>query len=112
FCVIEKDPMFIFTTVITGLLVKFSVLFGIGKYHKFSIDKNFIYAFALSQVGEFAFVLLNYSSKLYLVSPELNDQLMAVTAITMCINLILFSVNDGFINSRFNPVFGDHSELG
>lgn len=112
FFVIEKDPMFIFSTVLAVLLVKFAVLYGIGRFYKFSINQKFIYAFALSQVGEFAFVLLNYSSKLYLVSPELNDQLMAVTAITMCITPLLLILNDRFIEPRFYAVSGDHTDLG
>ncbi len=112
FYVIEKDPLFIFTTVVAVLAVKFAVLMGIGKFYKFSMDQNFLYAFALSQVGEFAFVLLNYSSKLYLVSPELNDQLMAVTAITMCITPIMLIVNHRFIDPMFSVKSEDHTDLG
>ncbi len=63
--------------------------------------QSLFYAFALSQVGEFAFVLINYASDLYLLSPELNAQLMAVTAITMCITPILLIVNDKFITPKF-----------
>ena len=111
FFVIGKDPMFIFTTVIVVLAVKFLVLWGLAKFFKFSNDQNFLYAFALSQVGEFAFVLLNYSSKLYLIDPELNAQMMAVTTITMCITPILLIINDKLIAPNFNVKFEDNTDL-
>ena len=94
FNIIESDPVFIFSTAITVLTVKFLVLFGIGKFFKIDITQNIFYAFALSQVGEFAFVLLNYSQNLYLLNPETNAQMMAVTAITMCITPLLFLLYD------------------
>ncbi|PZU23313.1 MAG: potassium transporter, partial [Chryseobacterium sp.] len=63
--------------------------------------QSLFYAFALSQVGEFAFVLINYASSLYLINPELNAQMMAVTAITMCITPLLLIINDKIITPKF-----------
>lgn len=101
FNVIQNDPLFIFSTVFTVLLVKFIVLYAIGKFFRIDTPQSLFYAFALSQVGEFAFVLINYASNLYLLSPELNAQMMAVTAITMCITPFLLIINDKFITPRF-----------
>lgn len=111
FYVIQKDPMFIFSTVIIVLIVKFAVLLGIGKFFKLSNDQNFLYAFALSQVGEFAFILLNYSAKLYLLDAEMISQMMAVTAITMCITPILLMVNERFIDPNFNVKIEEPDDL-
>lgn len=101
FNVIQKDPTFIFSTVFAVLTVKFIVLYAIGKFFKIDTSQSLFYAFALSQVGEFAFVLLNYASDLYLLGPEMNAQMMAVTAITMCITPILLIINDKFITPKF-----------
>ncbi|MBL1223356.1 cation:proton antiporter [Chryseobacterium sp. L7] len=101
FNIIQKDPLFIFSTVFAVLAVKFIVLYAIGKFFKIDTPQSLFYAFALSQVGEFAFVLINYASDLYLLGPELNAQMMAVTAITMCITPILLIINDKFITSKF-----------
>ncbi|MEI7488128.1 MAG: monovalent cation:proton antiporter-2 (CPA2) family protein [Chryseobacterium sp.] len=101
FNVIQQDPTFIFTTVLTVLAVKFTVLYAIGKFFKIDTSQSLFYAFALSQVGEFAFVLINYASNLYLLSPELNAQMMAVTAITMCITPLLLIINDKLITPKF-----------
>lgn len=101
FNIIQKDPLFIFSTVFAVLAIKFIVLYAIGKFFKLDTPQSFFYAFALSQVGEFAFVLINYASDLYLLSPEINAQMMAVTAITMCITPILLIINEKFITPKF-----------
>lgn len=101
FNIIQKDPVFIFSTVFAVLAVKFIVLYAIGKFFRIDTSQSLFYAFALSQVGEFAFVLLNYASDLYLLGPEMNAQMMAVTAITMCITPILLIINDKFITPKF-----------
>lgn len=101
FNIIQNDPLFIFSTVFAVLAIKFIVLYAIGKFFKLDKPQSFFYAFALSQVGEFAFVLINYASDLYLLSPEINAQMMAVTAITMCITPILLIINEKFITPKF-----------
>ncbi|MFP3598510.1 monovalent cation:proton antiporter-2 (CPA2) family protein [Chryseobacterium sp. SIMBA_029] len=101
FNIIQNDPLFIFSTVFAVLAIKFIVLYAIGKFFKLDTPQSFFYAFALSQVGEFAFVLINYASDLYLLSPEINAQMMAVTAITMCITPILLIINEKFITPKF-----------
>lgn len=111
FFVIMEDPMFIFTTTVVVLAVKFGVLFGVGKFFKLKIDQNFMVAFALSQIGEFAFVLINYSTNLYLLDPKLNAQLLAITAITMCVTPILLIINDKFIEPRWHKPQNDDDEI-
>lgn len=101
FNIIQQDPVFIFSTVFAVLAVKFLVLFSIGKFFKMDNPQGLFYAFALSQVGEFAFVLINYASNLYLLDRELNAQMMAVTAITMCITPFLLIINDKLITPKF-----------
>lgn len=102
FSTILADPLFIFTTVLLVMAVKLLVLYAVGKFFKIEKIQNIFYAFALSQVGEFAFVLLNYSQKLYLISPTLNSQMMAVTAITMLITPLLLLSYDRYIAPKFN----------
>lgn len=101
FNVIAQDHVFIFSTVLVVLAVKFFVLFAIGKFFKIDTPQSLFYAFALSQVGEFAFVLINYASDLYLFDAKMNAQMMAVTAITMCITPILLIINDRLITPKF-----------
>lgn len=100
FEIIYNNAFFISTLVVTVLVVKFLVLLLIGKIFKLDPKQNLFYALALSQVGEFAFVLLNFSNKISLINKELFSQLMAVTAITMCITPILLIIYDKVISQR------------
>ncbi|SNV43233.1 K(+)/H(+) antiporter [Chryseobacterium taklimakanense] len=102
FHTIKSDPVFIFSTVIVVLIVKFVVLYGVGRVFKIASLPNIFYALALSQVGEFAFVLINFSSKLYLFSPVFNSQLMAITAITMLTTPLLLILYDKVIIPRMD----------
>ncbi len=102
FHIIANDPVFIFSMVVLVIAVKFGVLFAIGKFFKIENSQNYFYAFALSQVGEFAFVLLSYSQKLYLLSPELNSQMLAVTATSMCVTPILLIIHEKIISKKIN----------
>lgn len=102
FSTIQQDPVFIFSMVFLVLAVKFAVLFIIGKFFGIETSQNYFYAFALSQVGEFAFVLLNYSTNLYLLDKVMLMQLTAITAITMCITPLLLVIHDKIISKRIN----------
>lgn len=114
FHVIMEDPLFIFSTVAVVLIVKFAVLFGIGKVFKMSNEQNFLMSFGLSQVGEFAFVLVTFATKLFLIDHVMNSQMMAIVAITMCITPILLMVNEKFIDPYFNVKISDdrHENTG
>ncbi len=103
FKVIADNYIFISSLVIVILVVKFVVLLMIGKLFKLDILQNFFYAFALSQVGEFAFVLLSFSSKIAIIDRLMLSQLMAVTAITMCITPILLLIYDKLISQKIHP---------
>lgn len=102
FAVVAQDPLFILLLVVMVIAVKFLVLFFIGKFFKIENSQNYFYAFALSQVGEFSFVLLNYSFKLHLINAHLLSQMMAVTAITMCITPLLLLIHEKVISKKIN----------
>jgi len=110
FDVIMGDPLFIFTTVAIVLVVKFLVLFLIGKVFKMSNEHNFQMSFGLSQVGEFAFVLITFATKLYLIDETLNSQMMAVVAITMMTTPFLLIINEKLIDPYFNVKIKDDQD--
>lgn len=103
FRVIYNDYVFIFSLVALVLVVKFIVLYLLGRIFKLNILQNFFYAFALSQVGEFAFVLLSFSNKVFLIDKLLFSQIMAVTAITMCITPFLLIIYDKVLSQKIKP---------
>jgi CPA2 family monovalent cation:H+ antiporter-2 len=100
FGLIVTKPLIIAGLVSGVMIVKFGVLYLTGKIFKISNDQNLLFSFALSQVGEFAFVLLSFSNQLNLLNNEWTDLLMAVTAITMTITPLLLLVNEKIIDPR------------
>jgi len=111
FYTIKEDPLLISSLVGLVIVVKFAVLYGIGKVFKIEKSQNYFYAFALSQVGEFGFVLFSYSSKLLLFDAALTQQLMAVTAISMCITPILLIIHERVISQRINSKKTEEEEF-
>ena len=101
FDLIISKPLMISGLVVAVMAVKFSVLLVTGKIFRIGSDQNLLFAFALSQVGEFAFVLLSFSGQLSILSRESMDIMMAVTAITMTITPLLLMINERIIDPRF-----------
>src|SRR5690606_40670523 len=58
FSLIMVDPVFIIVFCTLFNVIKFLVLLGIGKLYKKSSDQNLLFGFALSQGGDFGFVIL------------------------------------------------------
>jgi CPA2 family monovalent cation:H+ antiporter-2 len=64
-------------------------------------DQNLLFAFGLSQVGEFAFVLLSFAQQINLIPGELANQMMAITAISMFATPFLLLINERWIDPYF-----------
>ena len=113
FNIILDKPWFIFSAAFIVLAVKAVVLFFIAKYYKMNNEQSFFLAFALSQVGEFAFVLVNFAASLYLIDYQANSELMAIVAITMCISPLLLIFKEKFLDHRFiKQKIEENVELG
>ena len=100
FHLIGAKPLIISGLVLGVMGIKFSVLYFTGKLFRISSDQNLLFSFALSQVGEFAFVLLSFSNQLRIIDREWTDILMAVTAITMTVTPLLLLLNERVIDPR------------
>jgi monovalent cation:H+ antiporter-2, CPA2 family len=101
FHLIGSRPLIISGLVVIIMIIKFLVLYLTGKIFRISSDQNLLFAFALSQAGEFAFVLLSFSDQLRLIDRELMDIFMAVTAISMTVTPLLLLLNERIIDPRF-----------
>lgn len=110
FNIIKEDPLFIFSTVATILAVKFGVLFGIGKIFKMSNDQNLLMSFGLSQVGEFAFVLITFATELYIMDTDFSSKMVAIVAVTMFCTPFLLIINERFIDPFFNVKKSDEAK--
>jgi CPA2 family monovalent cation:H+ antiporter-2 len=101
FELIINKPWLISGLVAIVMVIKFIILFITGKVFRIASDQNLLFAFALSQAGEFAFVLLSFSNQLKIIERDQMDILMAVTAISMTITPLLLMINERLIDPRF-----------
>ncbi|MEJ7586380.1 MAG: monovalent cation:proton antiporter-2 (CPA2) family protein [Ferruginibacter sp.] len=100
FQMIFEQPGIIFGLVLLLMLIKGLVLFLLGKIFKLGIGQNMIFAFALSQVGEFAFVLFASISSEGVLPQSAVDSLVAVVAISMVLTPLLMFLNEKVLLPR------------
>ena len=101
FHLIGSNPLLITELVFALIIIKFIVLFGIGKIFKMRTDANMLFTFALAQGGEFAFVLFSFISQNSIFSQEIIAPLIAAVAVTMALTPLLMNINEKFIQPRF-----------
>jgi CPA2 family monovalent cation:H+ antiporter-2 len=101
FKLIAEDPMPVIALVSALLAVKALVLALTGRLFRLTFDQNCIFTVALSQVGEFAFVLFAFMKTLEILSGHWLDTMMAVTALSMTVTPVLMLVNERLILPRF-----------
>lgn len=109
FGMIAREPILVFGIVILIMILKTIVLLILGKIFKLSTDQNFIFAFGMSQVGEFAFVLLSFSLQEGVLANDTVSLLMAVVAITMALTPLVMLVIEKIILPNFGTKEIDHS---
>jgi CPA2 family monovalent cation:H+ antiporter-2 len=100
FTLILESPGRIFSIVLLIMAIKALVLAGIGKVFKLKIDQNILFALLLSQVGEFAFVLLASTRQMGILEKAQSDYLMAAVTISMILSPLLLFINEKFIAPR------------
>lgn len=101
FRLIFADPAFIIIFCTIFNIIKFFVLIFVGRIYKKSSDQNLLFAFALSQAGEFGFVILGFANQLNLMQTELANQMMAVIALSMMGTPFLLLINERWIDPYF-----------
>lgn len=101
FSLVVSKPAVILGLVAGLMLLKMMILFVLGKIFGVRNAQNFIFSIGLSQVGEFAFVLLSFSVQEGVLGKELTDTMMAVVAISMAMTPLAMVANEKWILTRF-----------
>ncbi|MFL9844424.1 monovalent cation:proton antiporter-2 (CPA2) family protein [Flavobacterium rhizosphaerae] len=101
FTLILADPVFIILFCTIFNIIKFFLLLLVGKIYKKSQDQNLLFSFAMSQAGEFGFVILGFAVQLNLMATMLANQMMAVIALSMIGTPFLLLINEYWIAPYF-----------
>ncbi|MEA3145441.1 MAG: glutathione-regulated potassium-efflux system ancillary protein KefC, partial [Verrucomicrobiota bacterium] len=104
---VKSQPVMILGLVLGLIIVKFLLLFGIGKITNLEKSQNFTFAFALAQGGEFAFVLISFAAQNQVIDQRIGNVLVATVALSMVASPFLFSINDRFVQPMFSSQLPD-----
>ena len=97
FTLLISRPGLIFSILGILILVKFFVLFFLGRIFGLRSGNEMLFSFALAQTGEFAFVLLAFSGQNFILDQETTGILLIVVALSMLVTPLLLIIN-GFYN--------------
>jgi CPA2 family monovalent cation:H+ antiporter-2 len=101
FHLIAQQPFRIFIAVLLLMALKTIVLLVLGKLFRLHTDQNFLFSFSLSQIGEFAFVLLSFAFNEGILPQETVSFFVAVVAISMALTPLVMLLNERLILPRF-----------
>ncbi len=107
FRLIAERPGTIVGLVGLVLVAKLVVLAVLGRLFKLSTDQGLLFAFALPQVGEFAFVLLAFAASLGVLGSEVTGPLVAVTALSMAVTPVLMVAYERLVAPRLAGAPGE-----
>jgi glutathione-regulated potassium-efflux system ancillary protein KefC/glutathione-regulated potassium-efflux system protein KefB len=99
---IADDPVGILGLAFALVAIKAAILFVLGRWHGLNLASSRNLAVALSQGGEFAFVLYEVAHQAGLIATETSQVLVAVVTVSMALTPLLFAAN-GWWDKRQRP---------
>ncbi|OLY92850.1 Kef-type potassium/proton antiporter, CPA2 family [Cnuella takakiae] len=103
FTLVAAQPLIIGGLVLGVMAAKAVVLYLLGRSAKLSLNDRFLFAFGLSQVGEFAFVLLTFTNQHGILPQELTSLMVAVVALSMALTPLALLVHEHLLAKRLQP---------
>ena len=76
------------------ILVKFMILLILGRFFGLRTGQDLLFSFALAQTGEFAFVLISFSSQNAILPEAISGMILIVVALSMMTTPLLLILND------------------
>lgn len=101
FSLLAAKPDNVAAAVVSLMLIKGVLLYALARFFGLSGGQDALFAFALAQGGEFAFVLFQYANGLSLLSAEQAAFLTLTVALSMAATPFLMIFNDRFVIPRF-----------
>jgi Kef-type K+ transport system membrane component KefB/Trk K+ transport system NAD-binding subunit len=100
FGLLARLPLTVAGLVLTVMLLKGAVLFLLARIFRMGVDQGLVFAVALSQVGEFAFVLLSFALQLGVLDAGFAGLMMAVVALSMALTPLAIVLNERLLLPR------------
>jgi monovalent cation:proton antiporter-2 (CPA2) family protein len=110
FGLLGSSPGTIISLLAALIGIKFVVLFILGRVFGIRGGQNTMFAFSLAQGGEFAFVLVSFSTDSGVITPETSSILFLVVALSMAVTPLLLLLNDKVIMPRVSKTENTREE--
>ena len=101
FGLIGSRPGLIVGLTLGIMAVKLLILGGLARGFGFSLDQGLLLAFALPQMGEFAFVLFSFANQEGVLGTAITSPLVAAVALSMALTPLLLLLNERVLQPRF-----------
>lgn len=95
---VASQPMLIFGFALLIVATKLGILMGLGQMFKYPLRDKLLFGAAISQIGEFAFVIFGVALTQDSISRETYNILNAIVAVSMLVTPILLLLYDRFLN--------------
>jgi monovalent cation:proton antiporter-2 (CPA2) family protein len=100
FALIGAQPGMVAGLTLGIVAAKFFVLMALARLFKLGPDQSLLFAFALPQVGEFAFVLFSFANQEGVLEPGITSPLVAAVALSMALTPLLLVFNERALQPR------------
>ncbi|MGH8441505.1 MAG: monovalent cation:proton antiporter-2 (CPA2) family protein [Nevskiaceae bacterium] len=104
---LRNEPAIVLTLVVGLILIKGVILYGLGRAAHLPVDAARALAAAVSQGGEFAFVLFKLAGDAGLVDTVLQDRLLVVVTLSMAASPLLYALQARFRTAPVGPPFDE-----
>jgi len=105
-----SEPARIIGLVLGLMLLKFAVLFILGRIFKLQLADNLMFSFALAQGGEFAFLLVSFALQSHALSFEIANQLILIVVLSMMLTPVAIIVFEKVIQPRLVNTCGERED--
>ncbi|MES2579560.1 MAG: monovalent cation:proton antiporter-2 (CPA2) family protein [Pseudomonadota bacterium] len=95
---LANSPLIIFGFALLIVITKMAILVGLGRLFKLTFKDALLFAVALSQVGEFAFVIFGIALTQNTIPRETYNILNAIVAVSMLITPLLLLLYERFLS--------------
>jgi monovalent cation:proton antiporter-2 (CPA2) family protein len=97
FALILDRPLLIVGMMVGLIALKLVIMIGLARIFRLATSEGLLFAFALAQGGEFAFVLLSFAIQSHVLTPEIANPLVAVVALSMAVTPVLLVLHERLI---------------
>jgi len=95
-----EEPVRIIGLVLGLMVLKFVILFVLGRVFKLNLADNLMFSFTLAQGGEFAFLLVSFALQSNALTFEIANQLILIVVLSMVLTPVAIIVFERVIQPR------------